>query len=259
MYPPNEEFCLPSLSWLHSGEQSAPIQRVASPISAAETIIIANTMPKYPLTLLFLSVATLSCQGSKLHPIALPSPDLSALSSAGDAFRNRCSTREFVSEDLTLQQLSNLLWAANGINRSAEGKRTAPSSRNSQEIDLYVVMAKGTYRYNALKHQLDPVAEGDFRALVAGSYQKEFAEAPVSIVMVADLRKLGEGQGTDRDIRSAHIDGGIVSQNINLYCAAAGLATVPRTSMESDSLAKALQLDAKQLPIINNPVALPKK
>lgn len=216
-------------------------------------------MHKYSLTLLLVSLATLSCSGSKMTPITLPAPDLNGLSSVGDAFKSRQSIRDFVSDELSLQQLSNLLWAANGINRPENGKRTAPSSHNSQEIDLYVVMANGAYCYNAAKHQLDPVAEGDLRALVAGSFQKEFAAAPVCIVLVADLRKLGEGKATEHDVRTAHIDAGIVSQNINLYCAAAGLATVPRSSMDSESLSKALNLDSLQRPILNNPVAMPKK
>lgn len=216
-------------------------------------------MRKYTLTLLVMSLATLSCRGSQMAPIALPAPDLKDLSSAGDAFKNRQSTRAFLPEELSLQQLSNVLWAANGINRPESGKRTAPSSRNSQEIDVYVVMGKGAYRYDAAKHQLLPVAQGDYRPMVAGSHQKEMAEAPACLVIVADLRKLGDGTGTERDIRTAHIDAGIVSQNINIYCAAAGLATVTRSSMEHENLTKMLKLDSMQRVILNNPVGMPKK
>jgi len=158
-----------------------------------------------------------------------------------------------------VQMLSNLLWAANGINRPETSQRTAPSSHNRQEIDLYVVTAKETYCYDAVRRQLTPVATGDFREFVATANQKEIAKAPICIVLVADLRKLGNGDGSERDIRTAHIDAGIVCQNINLYCAAVGLATVPRTTMDVENLAKALHLNPLQLPIINNPVAFPKK
>lgn len=216
-------------------------------------------MTKYTLTLLVMSLATLSCSGSKISPIALPAPDLKKLASTGEAFQNRQSIRDFLTDDLSLQQISNLLWAANGINRPESNKRTAPSSHNSQEIDLYVIMAKGAYCYDAAKHQLVPVAEGDFRGQVAGTHQKEMAKAPVCLVIVADLRKLGEGNGSERDLRTAHTDAGIVSQNINIFCAAAGLATVTRSSMEHENLAKTLNLDPLQRVILNNPVGLPAK
>lgn len=216
-------------------------------------------MTKYTLTLLVMSLASLSCSGSKMSPIALPAPDLKNLASTGEAFKNRQSIRDFLTDELSLQQLSNLLWAANGINRPESNKRTAPSSRNSQEIDVYVIMAKGAYCYDAANHQLLPVVAGDFRSQVAGTYQKEMAKAPVSLVIVADLRKLGEGDGSERDLRTAHTDAGLVSQNINIFCAAAGLATVTRSSMEHESLAKTLKLAPMQRPILNNPVGLPNK
>lgn len=214
---------------------------------------------KTPVAILLLSFVTLSCSVFKPKTITLPAPKLNKTASMDEALKNRRSIRDFMSDDIPLQMLSNLLWAANGINRPETSQRTAPSSHNRQEIDLYVVTAKEAYCYDAVKRQLTPVATGDFREFVATANQKEIAKAPICIVLVADLRKLGNGDGSERDIRTAHIDAGIVCQNINLYCAAVGLATVPRTTMDIENLAKALHLDPLQLPIINNPVAFPKK
>lgn len=162
-------------------------------------------------------------------------------------------------DKLPPQLLSNLLWAANGVNRPASSKRTAPSSHNSQEIDIYLATGQASYLYDATSQRLIPVAQGDHRDAVAGSLQQEMAEAPVSLIIVADLGKLGDGSGSERDIRTAHIDAGMVSQNINLFCAAAGLATVTRSSMDRETLAKVLKLTPMQIAILNNPVGMPKR
>lgn len=202
---------------------------------------------------MIVSLLALSCSGSKLEPIKLPTPNLSALPSLEKAFRARQSHREFTAEELSMQDISNLLWAANGINRPEAKLRTAPSSRNSQEIDIYVFRPEGVYLYNFEAHSLDPCVAGDHRKLVAGR-QEAVASAPIMLLMVADYRKMPDGKPTDQARGSAHIDAGIVSQNINLYCAAAGLGTVPRTSMEAEKLTELLKLDSLQEVIINNPV-----
>ena len=148
--------------------------------------------------------------------------------------------------------LSDLLWAANGINRSSEGKRTAPSAMNRQDIDIYVVLPQGTYLYDAKGHKLNLISEGDHRSAVAGG-QTFVNNAPVSLVLVSDLSKLGDAKSNHVQLMGA-MDAGIVSQNISLFCSAARLATVPRASMDLARLKTALKLKDTQMPMMNHPV-----
>ena len=145
-----------------------------------------------------------------------------------------------------------MLWAANGINRPGDGKRTAPSAMNKQDVDVYVIIEKAAYVYDAKNHSLNLVAEGDHRSSVAGG-QDFVLQAPVSIVLVSDLSRLGDPQN-ERVQTMGAVDVGIVSQNISIFCAAANLATVPRASMDLDALKATLGLTESQLPIINHPV-----
>ena len=163
-----------------------------------------------------------------LKAIKLSSPDKNRGSSIMKALSDRHSDREYAAKELSLQDLSDLLWAANGINRP-DGKRTAPSALNKQDIDIYVIMKEGAYLYDAKANSLQPIAKGDHRAAVAGS-QDFVKSAPV-----------------------------IVCQNINIFCAATGLATVPRATMDQAALKRILKLTDSQLPIMNNPVGYPRE
>lgn len=167
----------------------------------------------------------------------------------------RHSDRVFDTKELSLQDLSDLLWAANGVNRPGEKKRTAPSAMNRQEIDLYVFNKDGVYKYDAFSNTLQPVASGDHRQLIAGA-QDFVLSAPVSLLMVADLSKLGGDDERSKLMGAA--DAGIVSQNINLFCAGVGLSTVPRASMDQQGLRALLKLSESQVPMLNNPVGYPK-
>jgi SagB-type dehydrogenase family enzyme len=189
-----------------------------------------------------------------LQAIKLNAPDKTRGSALMKVFSDRHSDREFNSKELGLQDLSDLLWAANGVNRQ-DGKRTAPSAMNRQEIDVYVIRTDGAYLYDASSHTLNPVAEGDYRAAVAG--RQDFVKtAPVCLVMVINLEKLGDPSVEQTRLMGA-VDAGIVSQNINLFCAGVGLSTVPRASMDKDELRSVLKLKDTQLPIMNNPVGYP--
>jgi SagB-type dehydrogenase family enzyme len=154
-----------------------------------------------------------------------------------------------------LQDLSDLVWAANGVNR-ADGKRTAPSAMNRQEIDVYVINKDGAYLYDAANHILKGITCGDFRKAVAVS-QDFVTTAPVSIVLVANLEKLGD-PSNDNTRMMAAIDAGIVNQNINIFCAAVGLSTVPRATMNQAELKEAFKLSDTQVLMMNNPVGYPK-
>lgn len=163
------------------------------------------------------------------------------------ALEERHSTREYAEKKLKLQDLSDLLWAAVGINRPESGKRTAPSAMNRQEIEVFVCLPEGVYCYDAKKHVLQPVAKGDYRPAVAGG-QDFVKRAPVCLVIVADV-SLFKGE-----ILMPAVDAGIVSQNISLFCAATGLVTVPRASMDHEQLKKVLKLREGQRPLMNHPV-----
>ena len=202
-------------------------------------------MRKIFVFLMTLAAFTLSAQD-----IALLAPETGKGVNVMQAFNQRRSTREFDSKELTLQDMSNLLWATMGINRQ-DNKLTAPSCRNLQEIRLFVITANGAYEYIPLSHSLHQVAEGDLRQMVAG--QQDFVtKAPVSLLMVADMDKFGNTDS--RSMTMAAIDAGIVTENACIAAAGLGLATVPRASMESDKLRQALGLTETQIPLMNAPV-----
>ncbi len=187
-----------------------------------------------------------------LSPIQLKAPEKKAGLSVMETLANRHSTREFSNKKLTLQELSNLLWAANGINRPEKGMRTAPSAMNAQEVDVYVCMEEGAFLYDAKSNQLQPVIQEDLRGLVGGK-QAFVINAPVVLLMVSDLSKLPGGNSEQTKLMAA-IDAGIVSQNISIACSGLGLITVPRASMDKEALAQKLKLKSTQLLLMNNPV-----
>lgn len=190
-----------------------------------------------------------------LKEIKLKAPDKARGSAVMKALSERHSEREYATKDLSLQDLSDLLWAANGINRP-DGKRTAPSALNKQDIDIYVIMKEGAYLYDAKSLSLQPIAQGDHRPAVAGG-QDFVKSAPVSLVLVSDLSRFGKV--ADHTKMMAAMDAGIVCQNINLFCAATGLVTVPRATMDQAALKRILKLTDSQLPLMNNPIGYPKK
>ena len=148
------------------------------------------------------------------------------------ALRDRHSTREFSSEKLAPQVLANLLWAAFGINRPGEGKRTAPSAMNWQEVDIYVATAEGLYVYDAKGNKLDPILAQDVRA--ATGVQPFVKDAPVGLVYVADFAKTGKSTADERNFYTG-ADAGPIAQNVYLFCASEGLAVVVRGGVDERS------------------------
>lgn len=200
-------------------------------------------------------VASWGGRAQELKEIKLKAPDKNRGVSVMKALELRQSQREFAPRALSREDLSDLLWAANGINRPESGKRTAPSAMNKQDIDIYVCLPEGAYLYEAKDHVLKPVTAGDLRMAVAGA-QPQVAEAPVALVLVSDIAKFN-GDKTHRMLMGA-MDAGIVSQNIAVFCAGTGLVTVPRMSMDQAKLRKALKLRPEQELMLNNPVGYPK-
>jgi len=194
---------------------------------------------------------------SDLKPIQLKKPDMSRKGTLMEALSKRQTTREFDSKMITDQELSDLLWAANGINRPAEGKRTAPSAMNAQDIDIYVLTAQGVYLYDAKKNTLGPVTSGDHRALIS-SAQTFVATAPVNLMLVSDLSRFTRADEASKPGMAA-MDAGIVSQNISLFCASVGLATVARAFIDHDKITPFLKLKPEQKLLLNHPVGYPKK
>lgn len=207
-------------------------------------------MRKLQLLLVFLVFSAVASAADKV--IKLPQPNLKRAGTVMSALSERHSTREFASKALTLTDLSDLLWAANGINRKDSGKRTAPSALNKQDVDVYVVLPEGSYLYDAKNHRLNLVAEGDYRGAVAGG-QAFVKTAPVSLVLISDLSRFGDAKSARNQLMGA-MDAGIVSQNISIFCSSAKLATVPRASMDSGQLKKVLKLKDSQMPMMNHPV-----
>ncbi len=191
-------------------------------------------------------------QAQDLEPIQLNAPTQKGGLTVMEAFAQRQSTRTFSEKELTMQELSDLLWAANGVNRPEKGMRTAPSAMNCQEVDIYVCMKKGAYLYDAKASVLQPIVAEDLRGAVAGG--QEFVKvAPVVLVLVSDLSKL-RGGDTESNRMIGAMDAGIVSENISIACAGLDFITVPRASMDKETLSQKLQLKETQIPLLNHPV-----
>jgi nitroreductase len=170
--------------------------------------------------------------------------------------KDRGSSRNFSPEKLPIQVLSNVLWAAFGVNRPDLGGRTAPSANNSQDMDIYVATADGLFLYDAKANLLKPVLAEDIRALTGR--QPFVKEAPVNLIYVSDLSKMTRAAPGDREFyAAAHT--GFISQNVYLFCASEGLATVVRALMDRPALAKAMGLRPDQRITLVQTVGYPKK
>jgi SagB-type dehydrogenase family enzyme len=191
----------------------------------------------------------------EMKTMKLPEPNIKGGMPLMEALAARQTQRDFSVEDLPAQVLSDLLWAAFGINRPETGLRTAPSAMNMQEIDVYVAMKQGLYLYGAKEHSLEQVLPADIRAKTGG--QGFVASAPVNLIFVADYAKMSRGSQADKDFYSA-ADTGFISQNVYLYCASAGLATVVRGYVDREELAKAMGLREDQKIILAQTVGYPK-
>jgi len=217
-------------------------------------------MPKHVLHHLGLVMLTLvACVAlavaQALNPVPLPPPETSGGKPLMQVLKDRHSTREFSNQKLSPQMLSNLLWAAFGMNRP-DGKRTAPSAMNLQEIDIYVAAQDGLYVYDAKANALNPVLAQDVRG--ATGTQPFVKDAAVNLVYVADLGKTRGGGGEDQILYTA-ADTGFIAQNVYLFCASEGLATVVRGSVDRAALAKLMKLRPNQKIILAQTVGYPKK
>ncbi|SPE50649.1 Nitroreductase [Verrucomicrobia bacterium] len=186
--------------------------------------------------------------------IDLPAPQKTGGMPMMEALAKRSTSRAFDSKDLSNQQLSSLLWASFGINRP-DGRRTAPSANNQQATDIYVLLRGGAYVYDAKANKLHSVLAEDVRSL--GATQAFATNAPVTLIFVADLSKMGNGS-EDSKKNMANINVGYISQNAYLFCASEGLATGARASVDRKPLGQKLNLRPEQLIILAQSVGYPR-
>jgi len=239
-------------------------------------------------------------QAAELQAIKLNPPDLKRGLPFMQALSVKASAREYSEKELSLQDLSDLLWAADGINRPAENKSTASSAMNAHDIRIYVFMKEGVYWYDQMEHELSPVLAGDCRAQImmarpprpagpppsaspsasGGTTASPAASAasaagtpppsvappppppapsnpPVQIVLVSDGERFKHGT-PEQKFEWGALDAGIVSQNISLFCAATGLKTRPRASMDKAKVKELLKLTEAQNVFLNHPVGYAK-
>jgi nitroreductase len=217
-------------------------------------------MKKYVLNLLFFMFSHGIVFQLIAQDIVLPAPDKTGGKPLMQVLNERQTTRSFTTDSLTRQQLSDLLWAGWGINRPGQGKRTAPSAMNWQEIDVYVTLQEGSYVYLAESHSLKFINNKDLRK-ETGS-QSFVAGAALNLVFVADMSKRGKKEGDvikDSDLFMTYSDAAFIAQNIYLYCASANLGCVVRGSVPEGNLTTELGLKTSQRIILAQTVGVPKK
>ena len=193
-----------------------------------------------------LSFFFIMCCSISAQDINLPAPNKTGGKALMRALNERKSTRSYQDKELTPQQLSDLLWAANGFNR--DDKRTAPTANNRQELELYVTTKNGVYFYDAHNHLLRELKKGDQRAQ-AGA-QDFVARAALNLIFVSDMAKASSRE-------YAYTDCGFVAQNVYLYCASEGLGTVVRGSFDKDKLSELLKLNSNQQVLLTQSVGYP--
>lgn len=186
--------------------------------------------------------------------VKLPAPAMMGGKPLLQVLKERHSTREYSSRSLSNEMLSNLLWAAAGVNRPDSGKRSAPLARDWREIDIYLTLPDGVYRYDANAHGLVLVRSGDLREHTG--VQDFVATAPLNLVYIADLNRMA-GAGSEQKDLYAAADTGFIAQNVYLFCASEGLATVVRGSVDRDVLATRLGLAKHQRIILAQTVGYP--
>jgi len=193
--------------------------------------------------------------GGEQKPIQLSMPQIAG-NPLMQLLAKRSSSREFSSEPLPLNILSNMLWAASGINRPDSGKRTAPTASNRQEMDIYVATASGLYFYDAKSSLLKPILAEDIRGLTGT--QAFVKEAAVNLIYVADYSRMSSSSD---EVKTMYVGAatGFISQNVYLYCASEGLATVVRAMIDRPALAKVMGLRTDQKIILSQSVGYPKK
>lgn len=198
-----------------------------------------------------ISLSSLTAQTGQT--VTLPAPQRTGGMPLLDALNNRQSIRSYSPRQLDQQVLSNLLWAAFGVNRP-DGRRTAPTARNWQEFDIYLIMEDGSYFFDPHEHALVKLGDEDLREY-AGS-QDFVKTAPLNLIFVADYERMRGAQEHNLEVNAA-TDVGFISQNVYLYCASEGLATVVRGLVDKAKLKEVLNLRPSQHVVLGQTVGYP--
>jgi nitroreductase len=201
----------------------------------------------------FTSLARLA-RAQESEPLELPAPRSQGGRPLIEALKLRRSIREYSPRSLPPQVLSDLLWAAFGINRPATGARTAPYWRHLMVIDIYAAMADGVWIYDPKGHKLLPHMRDDIRAKTGT--QDFVATAPLNLVYIAHGERMGDISAEDKRLY-ASVDVGFIGQNVYLFCASEGLATVFRASLDYRELARTLGLGPGQFVAFAQTVGYP--
>ncbi|HKK68373.1 MAG TPA: SagB/ThcOx family dehydrogenase [Bacteroidales bacterium] len=208
------------------------------------------------LTLSLFVILPLIMIGQKAEIISLPDADKTGGMPLMEALNERHSSREYSAKNLSNQQIANMLWAAWGVNRD-NGKHTAPSSRNKQEMEVYMSTADGLFLYLPEKHALKKIHDKDIRAITGG--QDFVDDAAVNLIFVADYRKAGDDVTADDYRCTSGTNAGFMSQNVYLWCASEGLATVVRGWFDREELHEAMGLEVFRDVILCQTVGYPAK
>jgi SagB-type dehydrogenase family enzyme len=193
----------------------------------------------------------------KMIPIKLNAPQLEKGISVMKALKNRITDRNISEKALTLQQLSEVLWAADGINRK-DGKRTAPAAMGIYAVDIYVVLQEGIYLYDVKDHALNPIAEGDFRR--TAGMQEFVYTAPLNLVYIINIPNSANNRMTaseDQKKTWAQYEVGFIVQNVYLYCASAGLGTTVRAFVDREKFSEIIKVKPDQIALAQT-VGFPK-
>ncbi len=208
------------------------------------------------LTLSLFVILPLIMIGQKAEIISLPDADKTGGMPLMEALNERHSSREYSAKNLSDQQIADMLWAAWGVNRD-NGKHTAPSSRNKQEMEVYMSTADGLFLYLPEKHALKKIHDKDILAITGG--QDFVDDAAVNLIFVADYRKAGDDVTADDYRCTSGTNAGFMSQNVYLWCASEGLATVVRGWFDREELHEAMGLEVFRDVILCQTVGYPAK
>lgn len=207
---------------------------------------------RWMLTALVLALSCSMCAMGQQAPkvIKLDTPTFTEGMGLMEALKNRKSSSGFTNKEIPLQDISNLMWAALGVNRP-DGKRTAPTGSNRQEIELYTFFEFGAYYYNYKNHTLELVAEGDHRAITG---RANVQDAYLNLLFIADTDKTGPGHRPGDANTVSYVNVGYVSQNVYLYCASAGLGSRARGGWNQQEVIKRLGLKESMVVVLGQTV-----
>lgn len=207
------------------------------------------------ISILILSIMDFTANANEKLCIKLNEPHLEKGLPVMRAFKNRHSEREWADYTVSLEDMSDLLWAADGVNRS-NGKRTAPSALGKNDIDIYVFTAEGAYLYVPQSHELRLVASGDNRQMIIGGQPNITQLPPLALVYVSIPSRFGISDPEAAN-NMGYIDGGMVSENVGLFCAGNGLVTVPRYTMDRKGITGLLSLPSEAILVLNDLIGYP--